>query len=144
MTANTAGTREMIGISEGHTELRRRHETRQGLPVNPSATMITNRLSAILYGSSRKWARKMGLGESARHYRGALTGRTSAAVKERRCEDIDQTAQLFAGTQFEDTAREICRVAHWRSARRLSDEDIQRLIDLAVDLRTAIVQSERG
>ena len=122
---------------------RRRYEVNQGLPASPSPKMIMNRLDAIIYGLPRSHTRNLGLGQDARHYRGNLTGSTSTAVKERRAEDISETVQLFAFTPFEDTAREIYKIT-LRDGSRLTDEDIQRMIELTVDLKLASFQSERS
>ena len=129
-------------IARQDAAIRRRYEVNQGLPASPSPKMIMNRLDAIIYGLPRSRTRKMGLGQDARHYRGNLTGSTSTAVKEKRAEDISETIQLFAFTQFEDAAREIFKIV-LRDGSRLTDEDIQRMISLLVDLLNAI-QSERS
>ena len=121
---------------------RRRFEANQGLPVNPSPRMIMHRLDAIIYGLPRSQTRNLGLGQDARHYRGNLTGSASAAAKKNRAADIRETVQLFAFTPFEDTAREIYKIT-LRDGSRLTDEDIQRMIGLLVDLLIAI-RSQRS
>ena len=123
---------------------RRRYEINQGLPACPSARMIMDRLNAITYGLPRKHTRSLGLGQDARHYRGRLTGSTSAAVKERRAEDIGETVQLFALTPHSATADKVFKITRRYQGDQLTDEIIQRMINLLVDLELAIIRNKRS